>query len=429
MKKVTLLYVLFFCLCSYSQPGRQNWVPYIFFLNTEIGWYSSFQDSTIYKTIDGGRTWLPQNYPTRKFGQIMFTNDSVGFLAGWDKKLYKTVDQGESWNVLYDHGGWSHGTYFKNEKIGYSLIRWIYYDQYGHERIGSKITKTTDGGTAWDTIYKLPESYTTRMWVHNNNYDDVTIYGSKIWDPNYGGLIARSTNNINYLFQEEGSVWWVVFVDSLRGFAKRDSALGFPRHGIEKTTDGGRSWFHDTLECSWWPPMFFTDSLHGFVMNFSSILKTNNAGETWESLAIPGGSMFWYFIDSLNGFILSFPDYPNNLNWDTWQTKDGGYEWQQVGSFITNTEAVTVRTFSLSQNYPNPFNPGTTIKYSLGNISQVSIDVYDVLGNKIVSLVNEEKQPGEYEVQWNASGYSSGVYFYKLKANEFIQIRKMLLLK
>jgi len=85
--------------------------------------------------------------------------------------------------------------------------------------------------------------------------------------------------------------------------------------------------------------------------------------------------------------------------------------------------------FSISQNYPNPFNPSTNIKYTVGNNQFVSIKVYDVLGNEIATLVNEEKPAGNYEVNFNASSLSSGVYFYNLQAGSFVETKKLVLLK
>jgi hypothetical protein len=85
--------------------------------------------------------------------------------------------------------------------------------------------------------------------------------------------------------------------------------------------------------------------------------------------------------------------------------------------------------FSLSQNYPNPFNPGTAISYQLPVNSFVTLKVYDVLGNEVAALVNEQKPAGEYEVEFNASELGSGIYFYQLKAGSFVETKKMMLLK
>ncbi|RJP64835.1 MAG: T9SS C-terminal target domain-containing protein [Ignavibacteriales bacterium] len=85
--------------------------------------------------------------------------------------------------------------------------------------------------------------------------------------------------------------------------------------------------------------------------------------------------------------------------------------------------------FFLSQNYPNPFNPSTTIRYSIPELSNVSIKVYDVLGREVATLVDEEKPAGNYQVQFNAENLKSGIYFYTLKAREFSQTKKLTLLK
>ena len=85
--------------------------------------------------------------------------------------------------------------------------------------------------------------------------------------------------------------------------------------------------------------------------------------------------------------------------------------------------------FFLSQNYPNPFNPITTIKYQIPELSNVTLKVYDVLGNEIASPVNEEKPSGSYEVEFNATILSSGIYFYRLQAGSFVETKKMVLMK
>ena len=98
-------------------------------------------------------------------------------------------------------------------------------------------------------------------------------------------------------------------------------------------------------------------------------------------------------------------------------------------------------SFVLEQNHPNPFNPSTKIKYSIHQSSNVVIRVFDVLGDEVATLVNEELSAGEYEVEFKShsgegrnlpagrQGLTSGVYFYQLKTNNFIQTKKMLLLK
>ena len=85
--------------------------------------------------------------------------------------------------------------------------------------------------------------------------------------------------------------------------------------------------------------------------------------------------------------------------------------------------------FSLSQNYPNPFNPNTIINYQLSMFNFISLKVFDVLGNEVAILVNENKSPGSYEVEFDGSNFSSGIYFYTLKVGEFTETKRMLLIK
>jgi hypothetical protein len=88
-----------------------------------------------------------------------------------------------------------------------------------------------------------------------------------------------------------------------------------------------------------------------------------------------------------------------------------------------------VNNFYLSQNYPNPFNPSTSIQYAVSNMQFVSIKVYDILGNDIANLVHEEKPAGEYKVEFNGTGLPSGIYFYQLRAGNFVETKKMVLLR
>jgi probable HAF family extracellular repeat protein len=90
---------------------------------------------------------------------------------------------------------------------------------------------------------------------------------------------------------------------------------------------------------------------------------------------------------------------------------------------------LTPRNFIVSQNYPNPFNPSTIIQYQVSSISQVTLNVYDVLGKEVATLVNEEKPVGDYEVHFNASQLASGIYFYKLQAGSFVETKKMILIR
>ncbi len=98
---------------------------------------------------------------------------------------------------------------------------------------------------------------------------------------------------------------------------------------------------------------------------------------------------------------------------------------------------LTPGRYALMQNFPNPFNPNTTIQFDIPSVTlqqtqsdiMVSLKVYDVLGNEIATLVNEKKPAGSYSVEFDGSKFSSGVYFYQLRTGEFVQTKKMILLR
>ncbi|MFZ1280312.1 MAG: T9SS type A sorting domain-containing protein [Ignavibacteriaceae bacterium] len=109
---------------------------------------------------------------------------------------------------------------------------------------------------------------------------------------------------------------------------------------------------------------------------------------------------------------------------------------QQAKLLVNYTNATDVEednlvadNFSLSQNYPNPFNPATSIQYSIAKNEFVSLKVYDVLGREVTTLINEEVSAGNYNVSFNASGLTSGIYFYTLSAGKISQTKSMILLK
>ncbi|MGE5804927.1 MAG: T9SS type A sorting domain-containing protein, partial [Ignavibacteria bacterium] len=85
--------------------------------------------------------------------------------------------------------------------------------------------------------------------------------------------------------------------------------------------------------------------------------------------------------------------------------------------------------FVLSQNYPNPFNAASVIKYSIPKLSQVKLNIFNMLGEEIQTLVNEDQSAGVYKISWSAAGLPSEVYFYQLKAGVFIETKKMILMK
>jgi len=152
-----------------------------------------------------------------------------------------------------------------------------------------------------------------------------------------------------------------------------------------------------------------------------------------------------------NPLLARLPE-PGNIsavtNWTFNDLEDGIYEWRlravdaayagseiAMGEFgvgvvsVDDQNNTTPEKFSLEQNYPNPFNPSTIIRYSIPESGKVTIKIYNTIGKEMTTLVNENKQPGNYEIRYDASKLSSGVYFYKIESGRFIETKKMILLK
>jgi photosystem II stability/assembly factor-like uncharacterized protein len=160
-------------------------------------------------------------------------------------------------------------------------------------------------------------------------------------------------------------------------------------------------------------------------------------------------------INKMNGAtntILTRLPEPGNISavteWSLTGLQNGVYEWRlravdaaYVGSDISigefsigvsstdDSKDILPSEYSLEQNYPNPFNPTTTIKYQIPELSFVSIRIYDILGNEIATLVNEEKPAGYYKIEFDVPSLSSGIYFYTINSKNFISTRKMMLIK
>ena len=96
---------------------------------------------------------------------------------------------------------------------------------------------------------------------------------------------------------------------------------------------------------------------------------------------------------------------------------------------IVNTEDQLPKQFDLYQNYPNPFNPVTHIKYAVPSVSQVYIEIFSILGQRVRTLVNEQKTPGYYTIVFDASSLASGFYIYRMRAKGFLSTKKLLILK
>jgi hypothetical protein len=116
----------------------------------------------------------------------------------------------------------------------------------------------------------------------------------------------------------------------------------------------------------------------------------------------------------------------------TLYTNDGGQSWSTQNNLRKNmvTPVITgKKNFSLNQNYPNPFNPSTTINYNLPVDSKVSLKVYDLIGKEVAGLVNGFQTRGSHSVNFNAKNLTSGIYFYRITAGDYKDVKKMILVK
>jgi hypothetical protein len=127
-----------------------------------------------------------------------------------------------------------------------------------------------------------------------------------------------------------------------------------------------------------------------------------------------------------NGAIVVWQDYRSGNNFDIYMN---GFNTSGIITAIVNNGTVNPTNYALLQNYPNPFNPVTVINYQLPMTGNVKLSIYDALGKEVNILVNESQSAGDYKVEWNASAYPSGVYFYTLEAGSFVSNKKMMLIK
>ncbi|HQT91363.1 MAG TPA: T9SS type A sorting domain-containing protein, partial [Candidatus Kryptobacter bacterium] len=182
----------------------------------------------------------------------------------------------------------------------------------------------------------------------------------------------------------------------------------------------------DSGKVSFWENGFIKDSIGtytvGGLINFSLVLNRDGSltanGPTFSGTYNPANVLQtrrWIIVDkdsrSHQGFLLE---------------SVGGSD-LVTGVIPSNLRAPS--RFTLSQNYPNPFNPTTVISYDIPKRSLVSLAIYDVLGRRVQTLVNDQRQPGLYQVTFDASKLPSGVYFYRLTAGSFVKTRKLVLLK
>lgn len=188
-------------------------------------------------------------------------------------------------------------------------------------------------------------------------------------------------------------------------------------HSIEKTTDGGFTW-DSTYNSKGGLDINFINIHTGYICGgLSTMQKSTDGGNSWYNQTVPSGIyLSIQFFDSLLGYAGGTKMI---------KTTDGGGPVSSI-QLINNEIPVD---FELFQNYPNPFNPTTNIKFNIKQSGFVKLNVFDITGKEVDVLVNAELSLGEYEYQFDGTGLSSGIYFYRIQTKAFTDIKKMILVK
>ncbi len=381
----------------------------IHFPTFQIG-YVAGDSGLIAKTNNAGLNWIKQNSSTTaNLNSIMFYDSLFGIACGDSNVLVRTTNGGMNWI------GENSFTFCSFKIVCIASSQTAYaagIDNFLHR----KLYKTTNRGNNWYQITSIPYngiiecmkflSADTGYVTGWSNYVLKTTNGGNNWImqtlPDYGGETISFPEN------------------SYTGYIGGGSGRVF------KTTNGGNTWFNVRsyqtderfVNC-----IYFLNNNTGYLSNsgygdfYNILLKTTNGGLNWYYLyaCVESNFLAMQFLNTSVGYFVG----PSGIV----KTTNGG---ELFG--IKHYEN-KINTFSLYQNYPNPFNPSTAIKFDIPKSSHVQIVVYDILGREVQQLLNEEKKPGSYEVTWDASGFASGVYFYKIITDELIETKKMVLMK
>ncbi len=404
-------------------PG--NWVTNVEFADPLHGVIAGFGSGIVYITTDGGTEWWPRladptggwfagNFTLRPDGKYYITGikfcRSTNFGINWTYRgsIDEVFDGGVSFpDTLH---GWTGGG-----SISPTVQGWVH--------------RTSDGGATWtDRILELP--YPVRGVFFLDSLNGVAQGGNYsiggIWETNDGGLTWREGVNTNSEMQDLD--WQRVSPDSIDIWSVGFSTAGGNYH----TPVYKKRMYYVSVPVEL---TSFTANVkdNKVILDWITATETNNRGFEIERAS---SELVWEKIGYVQGYgtttevkKYTFVDDEVNTGTHTYRLKqidlDGTFEY----SSEISVEVTVPDEFNLSQNYPNPFNPSTVIEFGIPKSSFVSLKIYDVLGNEIQTLVNEEKPAGRYEVKFNGSSFSSGIYYYTLKSGDFSSTKKLILMK
>ncbi len=391
---------------------------------------------------------------------ISFLNANTGAMIGNSTYFY-TTNGGALWQLKYIlSSNWFEGMQYL---IGAKMVPpasayRMGYSQPAQGFATSWLEHSTDGGITWNgpfgfSTYSMGGFFGRECEVQGTAY--ITSYGGILKNTGTGGWVQQYYNNTYY----PGGI---TFANPNTGFACGGGSVS----GILRTTNGGTNWNFQSLGVNHLPGIgLLRPSGVGYIAGDSSfIMRTYDFGANWTLLSSGGNQSIqdMNFVTDNVGWYLGQAGYPGPRR--LFYTNNGGTDFQQLQSlmnfnvngfsfvdantgYVCGDSGVVLKTtnggitfvnpaienlpkeFSLSQNYPNPFNPNTVIKFQVASYKFVKLAVYDVLGREVVKLINQQMQPGNYSVDWDGTNYPSGVYFYKLTTGDFVQTKKMVLVK
>jgi len=383
--------------------GYQNDLTGIQFINDNTG-YATGESGVFFKTTNSGSHWIEnQTGFIRNLNSLYFTDVNTGYAAGDSGIVIRTTNGGTNWisqlsgtdkNLL--------SIVFVNSNTGYTT---------GGEANNGQgvILKTTNAGQNWVTQLSGSSMNFTSLFFHNPD-TGFAVTNSNLYKTSNGGI------NWSVISGPEG--YDIYFANSLTGYTTGSNL------NVYKSTDGGNNWFVVRAgNNDGYRSIQFFGNFGIACGNNGNIMKTTDGGVNWVVFAkITENSLrSLYFTNENTGY---FAGYHGTIL----KTTNGGL------SFLHSNNETIPQRYLIHQNYPNPFNPETKIKFeippnSIGKILNVKLIVYDIQGKEITRLVEEELSAGVYEVLFDGSKFSSGIYFYRLETEDFSETRKMILAK
>jgi photosystem II stability/assembly factor-like uncharacterized protein len=378
----------------------------IFFIDEEYGWVVG-SNGTIIKTTNGGINWEVIHLAYNEFiSSVFFINRELGWITTtYNDKIYMTNNGGESWEHIATIEGTAVSLmdiFFVNDSTGfvcrsaYSIYRTTDYGYTWEETLG-----TFYGTEAFDFV---DEDY---GWAGGHNSFKITTNGGGDWTSIDLLTYEFFVSNICLLNGDNGFIV---------GYGWDN--LGTDYNMFVSTNDGGNTLFHKMID-SYLFDVHFDSPDVGWIAG-SEILKTTDGGHNWTTLN-PVVHTFDFADDKSWGI-----NFENRILFsdDGWKTAT-----MQFPGSVNVENSENTNSYFLSQNFPNPFNPNTKIKFELHERVFVTLKIYDLLGNEINSLIEEEKLAGNYEIEFDGAELSSGIYLYKIIAGNFVDTKKMILLK